>query len=363
MVLPRVKNMITQKIYHNPAKVTVSFLFVTIVLAFANWYLNSIFLQNVFIIYLLVFIVITIMHYQALANKKNLALNAPEKLLIIAPHQDDCVLMASGLAIKNLALGGDVRIIYLTQEEDAHKAEIRKQECFSAWRLAGVSSSSLTQLNLLPKLYEEPNPDKIEYTRDTIQQYVNEYLPTLVVFPAFEGGHRHHDLTNYIASFLIKYPKRTLLYESPIYSIYYSFLHTPHKIIKLLTRFASFNMLAYYPPVESPDKRKISVLQMSENELLIKKKMLESFVSQNGSILRVNHGYRDRLIQWIPNRYRPGAFNFKYNFANIVRLMYKYLPTRIAVKIYPTDIRSHGYQEGITDLDYELGLKKSLAKL
>ena len=67
--------------------------------------------------------------------------------------------------------------------------------------------------------------------------------------------------------------------------------------------------------------------------------MLENFKSQNGPILKLNYGYNDRLIQWIPNRYKSQAFDFNNNLANFIRLMYKKLPDRVASKIEEGSVR------------------------
>ena len=139
--------------------------------------------------------------------------------------------------------------------------------------------------------------------------------------------------------------------------MYYSFINTPQKIIKLVTRFTSFNLLSYYPATENVDNRKLSILNMNENEIELKRNMLLGFVSQNGNALCMNYGYKDRLVKWTPKQYKSQAFNYVNNLSAFIEKMYVTLPASLANKIYPTDIVSHGCSTGITDLDYELGKK------
>jgi len=350
--------VLTKKIYHNPKRVSNCYILITISLACAWWFLDSNVIMCLSVVYFLILLFIILMQHQSRNNEKEFDLVKPEKLLIIAPHQDDCVLMAGGLALKNISIGGSVRIIYLSQNMDDEIAATRRKECIRVWGLAGLTKDCLEQKNLLPDLFEDPNTSKIEHARRYLQDYVDNYEPSMVVFPLFEGGHKQHDVTNYIASFLIKYPKRTLLYEAPIYSMYFSLLNTPHKIIKLIARFTSLNFLSYYPPVENIDNRKISVLHVSRNSIALKRKMLLEFSSQNGKSLSVNYGYEDRLVEWRPNKYRSQAFNYPKNLAFLIEIMYKKLSPSLANKIYPTDIVSHGCKKGITNLDYELGKNK-----
>lgn len=342
------------KIYHNPNLVLIIILLVTTVVFLLNLQINSLLITIIFIIYALLSILLVLLLIQKIKNEKPFEFNMPEKLLILSPHQDDCVLMAGGLGLKNIKLGGSVRILYLTQGESDEVAKVRKQECIDAWQIAGLDSENLYQLDILPRLYESSCRKKIDSARSKLQAQIDEYKPTMVVFPLFEGGHRHHDITNYIASFLLKFPKKTLLIEAPLYSIHYSLISTPQKIFKLVARFFLLNLVAYYPSTESIDTRKILTLKMSREELLIKKQMLLAFSSQNGKALAENYGYQDRLVNWWPSKYKATAFNYDKNLAFFIAKMYEKLPYKLASAIYPTDIASHGYEYGITNLNNEL---------
>src|SRR5512135_2469650 len=62
----------------------------------------------------------------------------PERLLVLAPHEDDCVIGAGGIGAAIRRLGGRVRIVYLAPDESPGIAEVRSHEARAAWREAGV---------------------------------------------------------------------------------------------------------------------------------------------------------------------------------------------------------------------------------
>ena len=56
----------------------------------------------------------------------------PHRLLILAPHEDDCVISAGGVALHNQRLGGVVRIVYLAPDETPGLPDIRAAEARAA---------------------------------------------------------------------------------------------------------------------------------------------------------------------------------------------------------------------------------------
>ena len=49
----------------------------------------------------------------------------PERLLILAPHEDDCVISAGGIGARNVKLGGVTRVLHLAPDETPGLAAIR----------------------------------------------------------------------------------------------------------------------------------------------------------------------------------------------------------------------------------------------
>ena len=49
----------------------------------------------------------------------------PERLLILAPHEDDCVISAGGIGARNVKLGGVTRVLHLAPDETPGMAAIR----------------------------------------------------------------------------------------------------------------------------------------------------------------------------------------------------------------------------------------------
>ena len=122
----------------------------------------------------------------------------PERLLILAPHQDDCVICAGGVGLRNAKLGGETFVTYFVQDEVPDIAARRAAEAVHAWSLAGVPASKLRHLDLLPPLYSR-RPECLPALLQEIARLIDEVRPTIVIMPMFEGGHIHHDIVNQLA--------------------------------------------------------------------------------------------------------------------------------------------------------------------
>ena len=73
----------------------------------------------------------------------------PANILILAPHQDDGAITASGLVQQNRELGGKTTIVFMTKSADAEVAQARQIESIRAWAIAGISEPSLFFLDSL----------------------------------------------------------------------------------------------------------------------------------------------------------------------------------------------------------------------
>src|SRR5262245_2836584 len=73
-------------------------------------------------------------------------------VLILAAHQDDCVIMAGEYAIESISAGKQVRVVYLTcgdREIGSQRAQTRMQEAIASWREIGVDEGNLEFLGLV----------------------------------------------------------------------------------------------------------------------------------------------------------------------------------------------------------------------
>ena len=116
---------------------------------------------------------------------------APQRLLILSPHEDDCVISSGGIGARNQALGGATRIVYLAPDEAPGLPERRAEEARAAWQQAGLAPSDLVHLDLLPRLRQR-DPQKLRAGGERLRAIIDDFKPTVLVMPMFEGGHIHH---------------------------------------------------------------------------------------------------------------------------------------------------------------------------
>ena len=136
------------------------------------------------------------------------------RLLILAPHEDDCVISAGGIGARNQGLGGAIRIVYLAPDETPGLAEVRAAEACAAWQEAGVDSGELRHLDLLPPLRRR-DPARLRAAARTLRSIIDEFEPTAIVMPMFEGGHIHHDMTAALMGTVITAQDSFEIFEAP----------------------------------------------------------------------------------------------------------------------------------------------------
>jgi LmbE family N-acetylglucosaminyl deacetylase len=279
--------------------------------------------------------------------------NSPERLLILVPHQDDCVLCAGGIGIRNAKLGGDTFVAYLAQDEAPGMAERRAAEAAAAWALAGVARDHLRQFDLLPPLYCRESGPLPAVARE-IARLIGELKPTVLIMPMFEGGHIHHDVSNQLVQLALGGRSPVRVYESPEYSPFFSLNRTPHRVIAQCGRWL-FGLCAYYGPPDGVDGRPICKVRLDDDELALKRRMLGAFASQNGPSLARTAAYPDRIVEWRPRPYRARPFEPKGSYLNFVLVLERWLPSRLVRLVFPGQRGTFGREPDITDLDQELG--------
>jgi LmbE family N-acetylglucosaminyl deacetylase len=276
----------------------------------------------------------------------------PERLLILSPHQDDCVICAGGIGIRNRKLGGAVHVVYLVQDDKPGAAELRKAEAVAAWALAGVPASCLSHLDLLPSLYAH-DPDRLRNASSALNRIIDKFGPTVIVMPMFEGGHVHHDLLNHLVSSMVHPRDGLRVFEAPEYSPFVSLRWTPHRVIALCVRWL-FGLVAYYGPADGMDDRFVWKLRLAADELALKRRMLAAFASQNGASLAATRSYPDRLVMWRPRTYRPHPFHPDRSYLATVRSLGRVIPIKWALRLFPVQFGTVGREPEITNLDEEL---------
>jgi hypothetical protein len=273
-----------------------------------------------------------------------------QHILLVAPHQDDCVLMAGGLCLRNQRLGGDTNIVYLVQPDDEETARVRRREAVNAWTVAGVPATNLRHWSCLPA--RGPlDRGHIEQLSQALQNLIDELNPSLICIPSFEGGHLHHDVANYVVTRELRLPVETRINESPEYSPYFSVWRTPQKALAHLTRLAFLGLVSYYPKPEGAGRGRILNLRMSTEELHLKWRMLKEFRSQHGDALARSHGYADRLIDSRAIPYCATPFRFEGSLASLASRMTGMVPRWLLARLFPGDQQTIGLESGITNLD------------
>ncbi len=279
--------------------------------------------------------------------------DVPGRLLILAPHEDDCVISAGGLGLRNRRLGGVTRVVYLARDEAAALPERRKAEAHGAWSVAGLGDADLRFFDLLPPL-ETRDPEKLRKAAAVLRGIIEEFKPTALVMPAFEGGHVHHDMVAALIDRLVTPADGVAVFEAPEYSPYVSLLNTPHRVLALAARWL-FGLVAYNGPPDSVEGRPILKLRLSPQELADKRRMLAAFVSQNGPSLVATRSYPDRLVASAGGRHRRHPFDFDRSYLRFVLTLRRHLPARLVDRILPVQLGTIGRRGTITDWDAEWG--------
>lgn len=234
-----------------------------------------------------------------------------ERVLVIAPHQDDCVAMAGGYAIQTVKRGGEVFILYVTDGDDDKVT--RQREAASAWGLLGLDKVQLAFLshdNRTAFLQRE----EIDRGIQEIAGYLSRLRPDVVFVPLYEGGHYHHDVINYMTrQALGRSGIAPKVLESPIYNFYLSWRTTPEKVFAGLVRWIPGMRFVYAP--EPVSDRPLYRLPMSDEELRLKKEIILQFKSQSPQQLVARWGFEDRYQDFYDYDYSQPPFDYPRSIA------------------------------------------------
>jgi len=238
-----------------------------------------------------------------------------EDILIVAPHQDDCVAMAGGYAIQTLKKGGKVKILYLTDGPENDKVT-RRNEALEAWQVLGLGDSALV---FLPyhTLVGFTTREEMDRCIDDIAHWIQIFKPQTIFVPLYEGGHFQHDVANYMVHCAIKQIGFSgKIYEAPLYNFYVSLRTTPEKILSGFLRYVPFVNLCYPPePIQNDP---LFELEMTSEELETKKQMLSCFRTQQPHQLVARFGFPDRYQKFHSYDYSQPPFRYQYSIARVI---------------------------------------------
>jgi len=255
---------------------------------------------------------VLLLFYKVKNQDKTFIQSHGENILIIAPHQDDCVALAGGYAVQTVEKGGQVNILYTT---DGYKDDkfTRKQEAIKAWSVLGDNSVSIEFLS-----YTNNQSFLSRYEIDEGINKIGEYLkkvkPETIFIPLYEGGHYQHDVTNYMVSKALDNQKLPCtVYESPIYNFFMSFNTTPEKILSGLVRFIPF--VSYDYPPEPVRNDTVYYLKMTDEQLQKKKEIIVQFKTQSPHKLVERWGFCDRYQKLHDYDYSQPPFDYSRSLA------------------------------------------------
>ncbi|MBS0526614.1 MAG: PIG-L family deacetylase [Proteobacteria bacterium] len=276
-----------------------------------------------------------------------------QRLLILAPHEDDCVIAAGGVGPRNRELGGTTRIVYLAPDDDPAMAARRAGETRAAWRQAGFADSDLEHLDLLPRLRQR-DPQKLRAAGIALRAIIDEFRPSAIIMPMFEGGHIQHDMLAGLVGRIVKPDEPIEIFEAPEYSPFTSLAFTPHRVLTLTTRWL-FGLVSYCGPPDGIDGRPVLKFRLTPQELDRKRRMLGAFVSQNAPSLVETRAYPDRLVRWNRNTLRRHPFDIRGSYLALALAARRALPAALANRLLPGEPGTIGREPALTDWDAEYG--------
>jgi len=242
-----------------------------------------------------------------------------DNIVIFAAHQDDGVIMAGGYAMQTIKRSGKVNVFYMFDGEpgNGRKRNItRMNESFRAWELIGLEKINIHFLDY-DEYFGLNDNNEIEECIDEVVDIFKENRFDIIFIPLYEGGHYQHDITNYIVSrAYLRSGTKGKLYECPEYNAYYSLNNTPEKFFSLITKFVPFYEYKSPPLFIRKDNR--LYLDMSDEELMLKRKMLQAFKTQDVERLLSLYGFKDSYQIYTEYDYSKPPFNYDRSVARYV---------------------------------------------
>ena len=207
--------------------------------------------------------------------------------------------------------------------------------------------TTCSHLDLLPPLRQR-DPQKLRAAGTQLRAIIDEFAPTVIVVPMFEGGHIHHDMNAALIGKVLTPDDPFQVFEAPEYSPYASLWYTPHRVIALCSRWL-FGLVSYYGPPDGIDGRPIQKYRLDPADLDCKRRMLAAFESQNAPSLVATRSYPDRLVVFNKRFDRNTPFNFRWSYLRFVLAMRRVISPRIAERLFPVQLGTVGRELQLTD--------------
>jgi LmbE family N-acetylglucosaminyl deacetylase len=125
--------------------------------------------------------------------------------LVIAPHQDDCVLGCGGLMLRKRLEGNPVHIVYVTDGSASHlghptltpeaTAVVREREGRAACRSIGIDSAAIHFLGARDGTLEHLAPESRSRVGNEIRRLLVSIRPDEVFIPYRRDGSSEHEAT------------------------------------------------------------------------------------------------------------------------------------------------------------------------
>lgn len=225
-------------------------------------------------------------------------------VLICCAHSDDCVIMGAEYAYGAIQCGLSIRIVYLTcsaPHPDTDVARTRKAEALKVWSSLDVPYKNFTFINLS----QSPVAGPLGYSDRDITRATESLkaavlsLPenAAVIVPAQGESHVDHRIARKISLQAIIDSKRQdlLVYETPEYNAFLSFVHCPKRAIRAILTFVPLLNRLLMPYVGRSNYVKGPpglVFRDTADRLAMKKQLLRCFSSQNGDRLALSFGHK-----------------------------------------------------------------------
>ena len=253
------------------------------------------------------------------AKDKEFITAGDENICIFAAHQDDGVIMAGGYAVQTIKNGGSVNVVYIFDGETGNGRKrniVRMNESFKAWESAEVKKENISFLDY-DQYYGLIDEEEIKSCINDVTDLLRKNNFDIIFIPLYEGGHYQHDITNYVVSrAYLRSGMKCKLYECPEYNAYYSLKYTPEKILSLVSKLIPFYKFKSPPSFIGNGDR--LYLDMSDEELTLKRKMLQAFESQDVKGLLDLYGYTDSYQIYTDYDYSKPPFNYDRSIARYV---------------------------------------------
>ena len=276
----------------------------------------------IIIFYLLICLFALFLWIRIHRKNRNYIYAMGEDILIIAPHQDDCVAIAGGYAIQTIEKKGRINIIYVTDGYRNDKVS-RKREAIEAWSVIGIEKQAIHFLNYDTRTGLMEKNDIYSCIKE-IRDLIISIHPGTIFIPLYEGGNYQHDLTNFmVRKSLDECGFRPTVYEAPEYNFYFSFKTTPEKILSGLARLLPFYKYDYPPEPIRDDT--LYYLKMTAEQIRLKKDMLSKFKTQHPENLMERFGFEDRFQKFHAYDYSKPPLDYDRSLAKKINAL-KSLP-------------------------------------